>query len=219
MIQIPFSHLSTKELYTLGLRTKELCLSIDLETTGLNLFYTHFSEQFEKYEQAMNKIHVKAEEVALADNKRDDLFIGIKSNVRSYMYHPDDEKRNAAATLYRILNEDGEAYRLSYKEETAILERIFSQLDSNYIPLIVLLGLNDWYAELKESQADFETKLHNYTSQKADHDALSSATTLRPALVQAMRKLFAFIPMQAEISGDESLKQLAEQLAVEAARF
>ena len=219
MIQIALSSLLNSELYTLALRIKERCAGVDLEVTGLSTLYNLFLDQFNKYEQAIQKLPADAEEMAMADQKRDDFFIGLKANINSYKYHPEEEKRNVANELLAAFPRGTSIASLSYKIQTASMEKIFSDLDSNHAGNLSALGLTGWYAQLKQAQAEFEEKLGEYTSQKADKDALSTATDLRPALVKEIHKLLAFIPMQAEITGDESLQELSDQLVVEAARF
>ena len=220
MIEIALSKLRNSELYTLALRIKERCSGVDLDATGLIVLYNLFSTQFNKYEQALHKIPVSADEIAMADSTRDDLFIGLKANISSYKYHPEEGKRNAANELLAALPPGGKSITgLSYKIQTAALEKLFNDIDSNHTGDLTTLALNDWYGQLKQAQADFEQKLAEYTLQKADKDALSTATNLRPALIEELRKLLAYIPVQAEITGDESLIQLTEQLVVEVERF
>ena len=69
------------------------------------------------------------------------------------------------------------------------------------------------------NEADFETTLRAYNAQKSDADEVDAATSVRPRLEEALRKLLTFLPMQAEVTGNSSLNELVKQLEVEVSRF
>lgn len=220
MIDIAFSKLTNDELYTLSIRVKELLSPFDHTELGILLYANAFLNQQELFSQSISKNSVSIDDVSMADSKRDDLSKGFVMNIRSFTFHTDQALKSAAMTLLSVIDSIGRSfYRESNKVQTAKMENLFKKIDEGYLTEVDLLSLSPWYALLKESQAAFETTLHKYTADKADKANIEAASYRRADLINAMRNLFAFLPMQAEITENESLFSLVGQLSEEVNRF
>ncbi|MFA9392044.1 MAG: DUF6261 family protein [Prolixibacteraceae bacterium] len=220
MLDIAFSKLTNEKLFALSLRVKELISPLVFSELGIELYANAFMNSHEKYSESMSKGHVSSDTVGQRDSDRDDLSKGFVLNVRSYTYFPDQAKKDAAKALLKVIDQVGRGfYRESYDVQTAKMENLFIQIDENHTDKISLLGLTEWYSFLKGAESNFISTLLQYTSDKADLATIEAATKNRASLIDSMRKLFTFLPMQAEISDSEVLQKLIAQLDEELSRF
>ena len=70
-----------------------------------------------------------------------------------------------------------------------------------YEVITVEMNANVWFELLKQAGNDFEDSLRYFNEQKANANEVDAAYKVRPQLEDALRKLFLFLPMQAEVSG------------------
>ena len=119
-----------------------------------------------------------------------------------------------------VLNKNGnQIYSSSYKAETAALSAIFAEIDKNYVATLKELGADVWYDLLKQAQTEFEETVHKHSGEKAEASKIESATTNRAELVDAINKLFMFLPLHNEMKQNANLSTLIGQLQAEADRF
>jgi hypothetical protein len=65
----------------------------------------------------------------------------------------------------------------------------------------------------------FETTVQAYNKNKAEANVIASATEVRKALVDSLRNLFAFMPLQLQLTKSQELEQLIRQIDAELDRF
>ncbi len=218
-IQIALSRLTTKDLFTLGLRVKEILSAKKTDEMGIDFYAKRFVRAFDLYSLAMQKDSVSTEDVQQTDSERDNLWIALRTHIKNYLRHPDATLCNYSKTLLAEMDKHGKnIYNLSYKAETAVLENLIKTFDNKGTELAALYA-NHWYALLKEKQGEFEAKLRIFTQDLSENQQQDAAYLLRPELVQSIYALFRFLPMQVEMTDNADLKKMVEQLQVEAARF
>ncbi|MBI9069015.1 MAG: hypothetical protein JEZ09_17090 [Salinivirgaceae bacterium] len=220
MITISLSKLGNQELFTLGKRVSEILSAVDTEKMGIKLYADNFSLKFDAYKKSFEKLSVSAEQVAQKDALRDDYYIALRNTIRNFNYHPSTALKEKARKILGVLNKNGnQIYALNYKAESAALTSIISEIDKNWLTDVTEMGAHIWFNLLKPAQADFETTVSNFTAEKAENIKVTSATTARPEIEDAIRKLFTFLPLQYEMTQAPELSDLMGQLQVAADRF
>ncbi|GET24735.1 DUF6261 family protein [Prolixibacter sp. NT017] len=218
MIEIALSGLKNNVLFTLCKRIYELILSVKTEEMGIDFYFGRFEEAYAEYKAAMEKSVLSAAEIAEKDSFRDRMWSALRIHVKNYLRHP---LLGAKATP--ILNEidkyGKQVVKQSYEAESAIIHNLTETLESGFTDDLAAMHADEWLSLLKDANTDFETTLRAYNAQKSNADEVDAATSVRPGLEEALRKLLTFLPMQAEVTGNSGLNELVKQLEVEVSRF
>ncbi len=218
-MQIAFSKLNNKELYTLGLRTKEIISGSPIDEIGLRFYYDAFIKEFDKYEKGIQHESISGEKVAVADDGRDDAYYGFEGNLKNYLYYPDKELKSKINELLSKMTKFGPRVpQQKYKEETATILQLKSIVENGYMDLLKQIHGDVWYNLLIEKQENFEKTLREHTKAQSENN-IESATLIRPLLVNAMRNLFSFMPLHYKATQNEDLGKIISQLEVELGRF
>ena len=99
-------------------------------------------------------------QIAELDAQRDSSYIGLKLTVDTWASnHFDDSLKNAAFLIADKLATYGNRIQtLRYQEETATLNAIINDLETDLAPQVTQLGLTDWVAQLKNLNTSFNEK-------------------------------------------------------------
>ncbi|GET29091.1 DUF6261 family protein [Prolixibacter sp. SD074] len=218
MIEIALSRLKNNALFTLCKRIYELILSVKTEEMGIDFYFGRFEEAYAGYKAAMEKSVLSADEIAEKDSFRDQMWSALRIHVKNYLRHPSLGAK--AATILDEINKNGKRVaQQSYEAESAIIQNLSETLESGYGGDLAAMHADEWLTLLKDANTDFETTLRAFNAQKSDADEVDAATSVRPGLEEALRKLLMFMPMQAEVTGNNGLNELVKQLEVEVSRF
>lgn len=220
MIQVALSRINSRDLFTFGIRIKDLIAGFDVQVLGIKHYVDLFLEKLGIYTAAIEKQEVSAQEIAQKDSVRDNYYLALRRHIVNYLNHPDAAIREQARQILLILNKDGKRiYTKNYELETAALHAIIAELDKNWLPVLDQLSATFWYNWLKTSQTDFETVVKRITEDKAENAKIAAATAIRKEFEEAIRKLFAFLELQYEMTGAPELADLMGQLQEAANRF
>ena len=220
MIKIALSRLANDQLYTLGKRIKNLLTGIDATALGILLYVNLFLDKFGIYARSYEKQSESAEQVSLKDSLRDTYFIALRSHLRNFRNHPSEEKRSKSLKLVNLLNKDGKLiYGDSYGAESASLESSIKEIELKHVADLEVLFATEWFQLLKDAQLDFENTVRVVNEQVTDSKLISSATTTRKALEDAMRKLFAFLPLHQAMTENVELDELNREIQTEGDLF
>lgn len=126
------------------------------------------------------------------DTRRNNAIIGIGGIVRSYRKHFDENYREAAKLLHRNLTSFGKnIYLMNYQSKSTIFEHIVEVWEDELTlkAAATLLHLDDWTAELKESNALF----NEYYILRTQEYGAKSKDTFRQKRVEGMAAFKNFI--------------------------
>ena len=122
--------------------------------------------------------------------------------------------------LVNLLNKDGKLiYGDSYSAESASMESSIKEIELKHVADLELLFATEWFQLLKDAQLDFENTVRVVNEQVTDSKLISSATTTRKALEDAMRKLFAFLQLHQAMTENVELDELNREIQTEGDRF
>ncbi|NJN27054.1 MAG: hypothetical protein HC819_14295 [Cyclobacteriaceae bacterium] len=220
MMEIALTSLDNQQLFTLASRVETLLGKQDTSALGIKPYADKFLSRFSDYKTSFEKQSLNTEQIAQKDGERDNMYIALRNHIRNYHYHPESDKKEKARKLLSVLNQHGQqVYSESYSVETAALEAIISEFDKNQLPVLEELRATEWFTNLKNAQADFEKTVLGHTELKAESAKIDSATKSRSGLVDALRKLFLFMPLHYEMTQSAPLGSLIDQLQIESDRI
>ena len=217
MKKIALSKLNNDELNTLGFRTDEILAPFPIDEMGLTPYHAIFAERFEKFVTGMKHITEKSI-VKQKDTKRDTYCVNFVSHLENYLDYPDDDIGKEAELLLDEIRKFGPGiHRKPYNEETSILNIIIARVKEKYTDLITKTH-NVWFDLLDEAQTDFENTLRDLTDSKAKDD-VEAASSVRPQLIDIMRKMFTFMAIHFEVTENKHLGEAISKLNIEFSRF
>lgn len=130
-----------------------------LLTTPVNRLSTSVSRINDAYQQKLGS--TLTQDVIALDNRRGAAIIGIRAVVKGYSYHYNSTMANAANAILDAIAAHGSnasnITRLSYQQQTAILESLISDFETipELIEAFITLNLNEWLVELKTANTLF----------------------------------------------------------------
>lgn len=155
------------------------------------------------------------------DDQRDGAIVGLRSITNGFTYHYDTTKSSAARALLSNMTSHGDnIQRLSYQEETAVINSIIKdwQTDQELIAAVTELSIEDWVAQLKQVNQDFSAKYLDRVDQAAANPAIE-IPNLRTQATEAYRKLVTHIQAHATLSATKAYTSLVNQVDVLAGQY
>ncbi len=150
------------------------------------------------------------------DTERDTLFMGLKLTVDAWAsYHYESGKRNAAFLIADKVESYGKDVQLvRYQQETAILNSLLEELETQLSNEVLLLGLTDWVAKLKTVNTQFNEKYVERTL-AASTEQEGKVLELRKESTKVFRKLKSLFEARMEIAQAEESADLPAYESVE----
>ncbi|MBQ4820020.1 DUF6261 family protein [Aquimarina sp. MMG016] len=161
------------------------------------------------------------QEVIALDERRDRAIVGLRGITDSFKYHFDKSISDAADVLNNIIVSHGDnIQRLSYQEETAVINSIVKDMETEAeaTAAVTTLNLDTWLTELKESNADFSTKYLDRVDEAALNPS-ANIPALRVEATEAYRTLVTHIQAHATLSGAEAYTTILNQVDVLAGQY
>ncbi|HEY9114569.1 MAG TPA: DUF6261 family protein [Bacteroidales bacterium] len=106
--------------------------------------------------------------IAELDQARDTTFRGLSDLAKANCNHFDVAKREKALRLEVVFGHYGNLSVLPYGEETASIENLCEELESNYADELATFGLTEWVTELKAKNLDFKDIRANRFTESAN---------------------------------------------------
>lgn len=160
MKNFPFSILTLKELYTFGIRVINAVLVPLAENVYVQSLCTSLKNANTNLEKAMGRALTSEFTPLLIekDKIRDDVFIGLRNFVSSFVRSQNSAKKQAALYLWNIFENIGlTIYRHAYAIETADINSLITYLkEPQATAALVTLGGTEWLDQLIAAQNDFE---------------------------------------------------------------
>jgi hypothetical protein len=145
------------------------------------------------------------------DNLRDNMFLGFRTYVKAFIYHPDEAMAAAARKLMEVIRLYGySAQRMGYKAETAAFNLLITDMVANYAAEITLLGADAWFTLLQQSQDKFEST--QQAAINAGSEVNLNIAETRPPLVQSVRNLLSMLSLQVTVLNNQEMNSLILEL-------
>lgn len=217
MIQVPqFSYFRNAEIVQFIDNTISIVTTND--PTALNVLPQAelLSERFIVLERLfiLDQGNEITKEIQALDGRRDNAQIGINANVDSFQKHFEEEKRQAAELLGKLLNKYGrDLHRRSYPEQTAGTRSMVNELQNTpaLAAAAATLHLTEWFAELATANDLFDKKYLDRNEAYADAPKEKFAD-VRKETEAAYMELVKHLSAHAVITPGEAYDRVTGQL-------
>jgi len=139
-----------------------------------------------------------------SDTTRDQYYISFKSYVSAFLFHPDEEKVQAAKLIDTQIQASGPSlYRLGYAEETTQLNGLLASFQTPAAQAALkLIGADYWLDLLTKAQQAFEALYQQKVAADAVKD-LPPATESRKEIVRFLTQIFTYIDAKMETNPEK----------------
>jgi len=146
---------------------KDLAEKTTPETLGIRILWPAFLSRYDDEFRAMALVRKSSitSDLIAADLHRGDVFTGLHRIVHADLLHYDQAVRQAGQRLQVVFDHYGEVRGKSYDKETADIVSLISDLRTNHADDLLSLGLNEWLAELENSNNAFNNLIKNRYSE------------------------------------------------------
>ncbi len=174
MKTLPFTLLNSNELYAIANRIAEACKLTTPGNEYLMKLCTHIIEANNELRRGLGRTFNSefTSVLMLADEKRDNAFIGLRDYIRACCNSGDALKDKAANDLSLMLENVGNTiYSLPYGAETTKLEVLFEKFSTSASQEeLAAITAIDWLERLKARQTDFENVYQSKVEAEAGID-------------------------------------------------
>ncbi|MEW7278455.1 DUF6261 family protein [Aquimarina sp. 2201CG1-2-11] len=161
------------------------------------------------------------QEVIALDERRDRAIVGLKAVTSSYQYHYNKNVVDAATALNdNIVSHGDTIQRLSYQEETAVINSIVKDWETETVlqAAVTKLSLGNWLSELKESNERFSARYLDRVGETAISPSID-IHTLRTQATEAYRIVISHIQAHATLSGLAAYTTILNQVDILARQY
>ncbi|WP_103070345.1 DUF6261 family protein [Aquimarina sediminis] len=160
-------------------------------------------------------------ELTALDNQRDDALTGLRSVINGYSYHYEQRIKDAAAALMANIDQHGpNVQRLSYQEETAVIDSITDDWQdlAELSQAVADLNLGKWLTHLQTTNASFATRYLARVERQAANPG-ENIPKLREAATASYRSLIAHLQAHATLNTAPQHAILLQQISVLAGQY
>ncbi len=143
------------------------------EISAVHKSFKEYQAIFAVEKKSLNVVEksVTTQHIAMADKRRDKAFKGLKTGIKTYLYHYEEDKIIAAKRLKILFDSYGNVPANPYDEATAKVTSIVRKLTSEYSADSATLGFTDWVKELDAANQQFEELKNTRYSESASKRA------------------------------------------------
>lgn len=146
-----------------------------------------------------------------ADDLRDNRYTGFYQIVEGNVHHFDLSVAESARKIIRIIDQFGNPTKLSYNEETSVINSIISCIESTLMTEISVLGLEAWLENIKKVNADFAKLMINRRDEFAGRNFVPMKKA-RPTTDTTYKKIVERINALSIVKGDEPYFSVIQKL-------
>lgn len=197
------------------LTVKNKCTELDPVELQIDPQVTDLATQVEKIENLYKPFTGSdiTPELVVLDARRDHALIGIRSLGESYANHFNPDKKLLGESILTNIGHYGsKIYLKNYVEETTIVRAIVNdfETDAKLQEAVTLLQFEDWEAEMKEANSQFQVKYEARINENSGQE--TSLDLLRVETTTSYRTLVSFINSYEVISPSENLTLLIDRI-------
>ncbi|CAA0222293.1 DUF6261 family protein [Tenacibaculum maritimum] len=161
------------------------------------------------------------QELVHLDEQRDKALTGLRYLINAYLQHYDTAIVNAATALFNNINKHGNnIQRLNYQEETAVLDSIITdwQTEKELVNAVTLLNIRAWLDHLKTVNTNFAIRYLARVEEQAANPT-ENILEFRTEATNMYRELIAHINAHQTLGTKGAYNTLQEQISVLAKQY
>jgi hypothetical protein len=190
------------------------------ETLNIDAAWAVYVPAYNKEDGTLNVIRKNplTSDISEADDWRDSLGTGLIYTVRGATYHYAPAKREAAGRVQIVVENYGNINRKSYDEQTAAINSMVKDLQTDYADDIATLGLEKWVTELAAANKNFEDLMQKRYETEAEKPQYTMKTA-REEVDEAYRAITERIGALIIVNGEEAYAGFVNDLNERIERF
>ncbi|MDR1199794.1 MAG: DUF6261 family protein [Prevotellaceae bacterium] len=184
------------------------------QTLNIKALYDLYKAAFDNEIEALDFIR-KSElttKIANQDHRRDTIYRGFVETIKGEIHHFDQEHVEAAELLYEVCKHYGNIARKTLDDETAAIDDLLRELDSNgNKSLVELLGLADWLDQLEVENNRFKQLMLDRYAETSQRPAIRMCDA-RTLVDRCLRLIFDRIDALALVNGITAFESFIKEL-------
>lgn len=212
--KLPMSKLRNEEHYRYQTEFKTLVDAKTPATLGITTDYPLFVTRYTDEGNALDVL-IKSkisDDLELADNTRDNTFLGISENIYAALRHFKQANVDAAKRLVIVLDRYGKVDDKPYEQETAAISSLVADLQAApYAADITTLALTEWVTKLKTDNDAFIALLKTRDVENASKPQINMRDA-RILVDASYRILVNRINALIVVNGDTAYKAFVQEL-------
>lgn len=159
-----------------------------------------------------------SDEIAAADAKRDDLYVGYKKAVQGFLRLPVEAMANAAKVLSQHIKDYTIDPRMQLDRETGMLKNFIADLEGTYKQQVEALSLGEFVTCMKEANE----RVNRLLDQRGNEQLGTTVGALkasRKATDEACRMLVKMVNALALVEGEKDYAAFIDRTNTEIVRY
>ncbi len=207
------SKLRNEEHFQFHTEHKKLIINHTPEALNIEEAYSVYLPLIDNEDKALNLIRKSplTDELADADNLRDATYKGLRKVIKAGTRHYDAATKKAAGRIQLVINQYGKLSIKPYNEETAAINKLISELNTNHADDVTAAGINGWLNELQSNNDTFEELIKDRYTEEAGKTQLRMKE-VRLETDAAYRNITKRINALIFINGEEAYSGFVNEL-------
>jgi hypothetical protein len=206
MILITLPGLRLGQLQTVGESSIDICKNIPEIAPEM----VKVNSSFDAFKTGMLKDKASAEKKRKLDLNRDRLSSGFMNVVFEEQIFPNEDELiiNAHAELLKIVKKYGRRIiRLPRAEETAAIHNLLADIAQMDVTPLLPTGIPRWIPVLEAANKEYKLAAKKFISDSTDANATESASSLAPALEEALEDMYTMLFATIKRTPSDALKK------------
>jgi hypothetical protein len=210
---VKLTNLRNEEHFQFQSEFNDLVIRFTSETLGIEFAYATYEPLYINEKTALDVIRKSdiTPAISTADHKRDSTYRGFCDTNQGAQNHFLPAKREAANRIEIAIEHYGNINGKTYDEQTAAINSLVEDLNTDYAADVATLGIADWITELQANNDSFEALMDQRYSKEADRTELKMKD-VRLEVDAAYRTITERIDALAIVNGEESYKPFVKEL-------
>ena len=207
----PKSQLRQNEWLDTGRAIEKKITEAGAAALGVEAVFATFQEKLQAYDDSLVKLtkSIFTAEMKDADYQRDTLQTGLLKQIRVSSTHFTEEKRAAATRLMAIESRFRDTTRLSFNDQTGMVNNLIQKLRSEgYADDVATLGLTEWVNQLETVNNRCAELANKRRVESGERNATRKTKDTRPAFDAAYETLVERLNALALVNGEEKYVEL-----------
>lgn len=165
------------------------------DVVAANVHFKLVEQQAQAFAQAIGKVHSTGlgDEISRLDEQRDRMYHVLREVIWGFYRFEEGRLFASASLLYEIFKARGGIVDLTYGQESSMLRGLIEDCQSEQAQAALqALQLDEAFGTLVKLQARFDAIFIEKSNRVKALKEHPSATSLRPALISAIRDLLSF---------------------------
>ena len=220
IMKVKSEKLRNEEHFQFQTEFKDLVDSFTPVTLGIEAAFAAYLPLYANEAEALDVIRKSTvtDEIADADHLRDLIYRGLCDTVKGATKHFRPAKQEAAGRVQVAIDHFGNINTKPYDEQTAAINTLINDLETEYAADVATLNIQDWITELKANNEAFEALMDERYSDDAGKTQLKMKD-VRKEIDEAYATITDRIDALGIVNGTETYVPFVKELNKRVEKF